>query len=84
MKHVSATEAKARFSELLSDVERGEKVQITRHGKVVATLVPQNGDESASGRQAAVEAVRAFMRHKPSQRVSVADILEMRDEGRRV
>ncbi|HRO58691.1 MAG TPA: type II toxin-antitoxin system prevent-host-death family antitoxin [Burkholderiaceae bacterium] len=39
MKEVAVYEAKARLSELLSDVEAGEQVVITRRGVPVARLV---------------------------------------------
>lgn len=41
MKSVSVVEAKSRFSALLAEVEAGEEVAVTRHGKVVARLVPE-------------------------------------------
>ena len=55
-------EAKTHLSELISRVERGEEVVITRHNKAVAKLVPvtrarQRGDV---GRQAAIAALLAF------------------------
>lgn len=37
---VTATEAKAKLLALLDEVERGEEVVITRHGKVIARLTP--------------------------------------------
>jgi prevent-host-death family protein len=40
MKHVSVVEAKSQFSTLLAVVEAGEEIAVTRHGKVVARLVP--------------------------------------------
>ena len=40
MRAVQVVEAKARFSALLAEVEAGEEIAITRHGKVVARLVP--------------------------------------------
>ena len=40
MKHVQMREAKAKLSELVADVEKGELVTITRHGVDVAVLVP--------------------------------------------
>jgi len=40
MKTISVVEAKSRFSALLADVEAGEEIAVTRHGKVVARLVP--------------------------------------------
>lgn len=41
MKNVSVVEAKAHFSALLAEVEAGTHVAVTRHGKVVARLVPE-------------------------------------------
>ncbi|MDR5171876.1 type II toxin-antitoxin system Phd/YefM family antitoxin [Methylobacillus pratensis] len=40
MKNISVVEAKSRFSSLLAEVEAGEEIAVTRHGKVVARLVP--------------------------------------------
>ena len=37
---VQVVEAKAKFSSLLSAVEAGESVTITRHGRAIARLVP--------------------------------------------
>ena len=37
---VQVVEAKAKFSSLLSAVEAGETVTITRHGRAIARLVP--------------------------------------------
>jgi len=48
METLSVAEAKARFSALLSAVEAGEEVVITRRGKVVARLVPERGDDAAA------------------------------------
>jgi prevent-host-death family protein len=40
MKSIPVVEAKARFSALLVEVEAGEEIAVTRHGRVVARLVP--------------------------------------------
>jgi len=40
MRAVQIVEAKAKFSSLLAAVEAGEEIAITRHGRVVARLVP--------------------------------------------
>ncbi len=40
MKHVGAYEAKTHLPELLSEVEAGKSVIITKHGVPVARLVP--------------------------------------------
>ena len=54
-------EAKTHLSELVSRVERGEEVVITRHNKAVAKLVPVTRTRQvAAGRQAAIAALLAF------------------------
>ena len=40
MRTVQVVEAKAKFSALLAAVEAGEEIGITRHGRVVARMVP--------------------------------------------
>ena len=40
---VNATEAKARILALLDEVEGGQEVEITRHGRTIARLVPATG-----------------------------------------
>lgn len=42
MRTVPVVEAKTHFSALLAAVEGGEAVAITRHGRVVARLVPDS------------------------------------------
>ncbi len=49
-KTVTATEAKARILALLDEVEAGEEVEITRHGRLVARLVPARGGTALKGR----------------------------------
>ncbi|MDP2432875.1 MAG: type II toxin-antitoxin system prevent-host-death family antitoxin [Pseudomonadota bacterium] len=40
MRTVQVVEAKAKFSALLAAAEAGEEIAITRHGRVVARMVP--------------------------------------------
>lgn len=47
---MTATEAKAKILTLLDEVEVGDEIQITRHGHVVARLVPASGPESIKGK----------------------------------
>ena len=42
MNEIGAFEAKNTLGSLLDRVERGEEIVITRHGKAVARLVPNN------------------------------------------
>jgi prevent-host-death family protein len=39
-KSVTTTQAKAKILALLDEVESGEEIEITRHGRTVARLVP--------------------------------------------
>ncbi|MBW7925036.1 MAG: type II toxin-antitoxin system prevent-host-death family antitoxin [Burkholderiaceae bacterium] len=53
MRTVPVVEVKAKLSALLADVARGEEIAITRHGRIVARLVPDRPTMAA-------EAFRAF------------------------
>ena len=49
-KTVTATEAKAKILALLDEVEAGEEIEITRHGRLVARLVPARPGLALKGR----------------------------------
>ena len=49
-KSVTATEAKAKILALLDEVEAGEEIEITRHGRLVARLVPARPGLALMGR----------------------------------
>ena len=80
MKEVQASVLKARLAELLDVVERGETVVITRHGKVIARLVPDEEARRADARRAMAE-IKEMRQH--AGRATVREILTWRDEGRR-
>lgn len=46
---VTATHAKATILRLLDDVAAGEEIEITRHGRPVARLLPASGARSLKG-----------------------------------
>jgi prevent-host-death family protein len=46
---LTATEAKARILALLDQVAAGEEVEITKHGRTVARLVPAIGPHALEG-----------------------------------
>jgi prevent-host-death family protein len=79
-REIQASGAKTHLPQLLDEVERGETIVITRHGRPIARLVPE-----AARRQAEVEATIDAIRAagKRSGRISAADLLSARDEGRR-
>ena len=82
MREVQATEAKAHLARLLSEVEHGETIAITRHGKPIAHLVPAEAQERA-GRKAAVERFEAWRAGWKGIEMSLEEILAARHEGHR-
>jgi len=51
---VTATEAKATILALLDDVAAGDEVEISKHGRTVARLVPATGPHALEGSLAGV------------------------------
>jgi prevent-host-death family protein len=80
MDEVALVDAKIRFSELISRVEAGEEIVITRRGKVVARLLP------AAAKQASERHARKAIASLRSSRKGVSlGSLKVRDligEGR--
>jgi prevent-host-death family protein len=78
MREIQASDAKARLPSLLDDVERGETLIITRHGKPIARIVPE-----ADGRQDRIDRALAEIDEfrKTMPRMSLEDILSARHEG---
>ena len=46
---MTATEVKAKILALLDQVASGEEVEITKHGRIVARLVPASGPPALKG-----------------------------------
>lgn len=80
MREVQASEAKTHLPQLLDEVERGETVVITRHGRPIARLVPE-----AERRQAEIaEAVESIKRERVGRGpITVEEILSSVREGRK-
>jgi len=51
---MTATEVKAKILALLDDVAGGEEIEITKHGRLVARLVPAAGPAALAGKLAGV------------------------------
>jgi prevent-host-death family protein len=47
---LTATEAKAKLLSLLDEAAAGEEVEITKHGRTVARLVPATGANALKGK----------------------------------
>ena len=81
MKIIQASEAKAKLLGLLDEVERGETFVITRHGKPIARIAPEENDRAARMKAAldAAERFRKSLKAGITVEEIVADIREDRD-----
>lgn len=52
MREIQSSEAKAKFAQFLDEVERGETIVITRHGRPIAHLVPAPASDGDRVRKA--------------------------------
>lgn len=50
IRQLTATQVKAQILALLNDVAGGEEIEITKHGRTVARLVPAAGPAALRGR----------------------------------
>lgn len=78
MREVQASEAKAHLPQLLDEVEHGETIIITRHGRAIARIVPE-----AQRRQEeidrAIESIKGL--RKRTGRITIDELLSARHEG---
>lgn len=83
-REIQASEAKTHLPRLLDEVERGETIVITRHGRPIARLVPETGGREAEVARA-VEGLRALRRAiaRRGEVLSWEELKAFRDIGRR-
>jgi prevent-host-death family protein len=83
---VGAFEAKNTLGSLLDRVERGQEIVITRHGKPVARLVPNDQPDQGQVRAAFErlrERARQLARENPGRPAfDWEELKKLRDEGR--
>ncbi len=79
MKTVGSYEAKTHLSRLLEEVENGEEVVITRHGKAIARLVPASQRVDESRLKSVVAELKEFRKGHSLNGISIKDLIE---EGR--
>ena len=79
MREVQASEAKIHLPQLLDEVERGETLVITRHGRRIARIVPDT-DHRQDEIDRSLQGIREL--RKRTGRVTVAELMSARDEGR--
>lgn len=53
-RQMTATEVKARILALLDEVAAGDSIEITKHGRTIARLVPAHGPHGLKGRMSGV------------------------------
>lgn len=79
MKNVGLFEAKQKLSELVERASEGERIGITRRGRLAAFLVPARSEVSLKDAFEQIDRIR--MRAKPLPKgVTIKDLIE---EGRR-
>jgi prevent-host-death family protein len=79
MREIQASDAKARLPQLLDEVERGETLVITRHGRAIARIVPEVVRRREEIGQA-IDGIR-LLRIRTGK-IAVSELLSARDEGR--
>jgi prevent-host-death family protein len=78
MKEVGVYDAKTQLPRLLEEVENGNTITITRHGKPVARLVPVRGKRRSV--EAAIEAIREARTGRSLGGLTTRELIE---EGRK-
>jgi prevent-host-death family protein len=80
MREIQASEAKIHLPQLLDEVERGETLIITRHGRPIARIVPE-----VDRRQEQIDQALAGIHElrKRTGRITLGELLSARDEGRK-
>jgi prevent-host-death family protein len=80
MKRIGAYEAKTNLGRLLDEVAEGESVEITKHGRTVALLVPPEAGARELPVDRAIAELRAFRRGRRLGGVTLRSLI---DDGRR-
>jgi prevent-host-death family protein len=79
MRSVGTFEAKTHLSALLEQVERGEEITITRHGRAVARLVPV----AAVSHDRLAQTVARLKSFRRGRRLGGLSVKALIEEGRR-
>ena len=80
MREIQASDAKTHLPQLLDDVERGETLIITRHGRAIARIVPE-----VNRRQEEIDSAIAGIRslRKRTGKITLEELRSAREEGRK-
>ncbi len=80
MREIQASEAKTHLPQLLDDVERGETLVITRHGRAIARIVPEVNRRQEEI-DSAIEGIMAL--RKRNGKITFEELRSAREEGRK-
>jgi prevent-host-death family protein len=80
MREIQASEAKTHLPRLLDEVERGETLIITRHGRAIARIVPEV-DEKREAIRIIIEEMKEAGRR--NGKITAEELISARDEGRK-
>jgi prevent-host-death family protein len=80
MREIQASEAKTHLPQLLDDVERGETLIITRHGRAIARIVPEVNRRQEEIDDA-IESIMAL--RKRNGKITFEELRSAREEGRK-
>jgi prevent-host-death family protein len=75
---IGAYEAKTHLPRLLDEVEKGERITITKHGRPVAVLVPPDAAPAVDV-EAVMERMREFRKGNNLRGLSIRELI---DDGR--
>ena len=78
MREIQASDAKAPLAGLLDDVERGETLIITRHGRPIARIVPE-ADRRQEEVDKAIEEIKALRLR--TGKITVEELVSAKHEG---
>ena len=78
MREIQASAAKTHLPQLLDDVERGETLVITRHGRAIARIIPE-ARQRQEEIDKAIEDIKAF--RKRTGTITTEELLSARHEG---
>ena len=80
MREIQASEAKTHLPQLLDDVERGETLIITRHGRAIARIVPEV-NRRQENIDSAIEGIMALRTR--NGKITFEELRSAREEGRK-
>ena len=80
IREIQASEARAHLPQLLDDVERGETLIITRHGRAIARIVPEVNRRKAEI-DSAIQTIIGLRRR--NGKINYQELRSAREEGRK-